>query len=105
VSRALDRIRKVAKERKKERFIALFHHISFELLEDAFFELKEDAAPGVDRLSWEDYEADLERNLEDLHDRIHRGAYRALPSRRGLHTQAGRTPAPARGCRFGGQEV
>ena len=82
MSQALDRIRKVAKERKKERFTALFHHITAELLEDAFFELKEDAAPGIDRLSWEDYEAELERNLEDLHDRVHRGAYRALPSRR-----------------------
>jgi RNA-directed DNA polymerase len=82
VSQALDRIRKVARERKKERFTALFHHISVELLEDAFFELKEDAAPGVDRLSWEDYEAELERRLADLHDRVHRGAYRALPSRR-----------------------
>jgi RNA-directed DNA polymerase len=82
VSQALDRIRKVARERKKEKFTALFHHISVELLGDAFCELKEDAAPGVDRLTWKDYEADLEGNLEDLHDRVQRGAYRALPSRR-----------------------
>ena len=82
VSQALERIRKVARERKQEKFTALFHHISIELLEDAFFELKENAAPGVDRLTWQDYEADLERNLTDLHDRVHRGAYRALPSRR-----------------------
>src|SRR6478752_133906 len=82
VSQALDRIRKVAKERKKEKITALFHHISSDLLEEAFYELKEDAAPGVDRLTWKDYEAKLERNLEDLHDRVHRGAYRALPSRR-----------------------
>src|ERR1700737_2186829 len=82
VSQALERIRKVAKERKKERFTALFHHISIELLEEAFYELKENAAPGVDRLTWKDYEAGLERKLEDLHDRVHRGAYRALPSRR-----------------------
>src|SRR5215813_8921673 len=82
VSQALDRIRKVAKERKKERFTALFHHISTDLLEEAFYELKENAAPGVDRLTWTAYEADLERKLEDLHDRIQRGAYRALPSRR-----------------------
>jgi RNA-directed DNA polymerase len=82
VSQALERIRKVAKERKKEKFTALFHHISIDLLEEAFFELKEDAAPGVDRLTWKDYEAELERNLEDLHDRVQRGAYRALPSRR-----------------------
>src|SRR5580700_10656915 len=82
VSQALERIRKVARERRKERFTALFHHISTDLLEEAFSELKEDAAPGVDRLTWKDYEADLERNLEDLHDRVQRGAYRALPSRR-----------------------
>jgi RNA-directed DNA polymerase len=82
VSQALERIRKVARERKKERFTALFHHLSIDLLEEAFFELKEDAAPGVDRLTWTDYEANLEQNLEDLHGRVHRGAYRALPSRR-----------------------
>jgi RNA-directed DNA polymerase len=50
VSQALERIREVARERKKERFTALFHHISIELLEQSFFELKEDAAPGVYRL-------------------------------------------------------
>src|SRR6266568_2619299 len=82
VSQALERIRKVARERKKERFTALFHHISIDLLERSFFELKEDAAPGVDRLTWKDYEADLEHKLEDLHDRVQRGAYRALPNRR-----------------------
>jgi RNA-directed DNA polymerase len=82
VSQALDRIRRVARERKKEKFTALFHHISIELLDEAFYELKENAAPGVDRLTWKDYEADLERSLEDLHDRVQRGAYRALPSRR-----------------------
>jgi RNA-directed DNA polymerase len=82
VSQALERIRRVAKERKKERFTALFPHITVELLEQSFFELKEDAAPGVDRLTWTDYEADLQRKLEKLHERVHRGAYRALPSRR-----------------------
>src|SRR5271166_333004 len=82
VSQALERIRKVAKQRKKEKFTALFHHISIDLLEEAFYELKENAAPGVDRLTWKDYEVELERNLEDLHDRVQRGAYRALPSRR-----------------------
>jgi RNA-directed DNA polymerase len=82
VSQVLERIRKVARERKKERFTTLFHHISIELLEEAFYQLKENAAPGVDRLTWRDYEAEIERNLEDLHDRVQRGAYRALPSRR-----------------------
>jgi RNA-directed DNA polymerase len=82
VSQALERIRKVTRERTKERFTALFHHISVDLLEEAFFELKKNAAPGVDRLTWKDYEADLECKLEDLHGRVQRGAYRALPSRR-----------------------
>jgi hypothetical protein len=76
------RIRKVARDRKKERFTALFRHLSIDLLEEVFYELKEDAAPGVDRLTWKNYEAELERKLEDLHSRLHRGAYRALPSRR-----------------------
>ena len=82
VTLALDRIREVARQRKKERFTALFHHISPSLLRMAFLALKRDAAPGVDGLTWRDYEADLERNLAELHERVHRGAYRALPSRR-----------------------
>src|SRR5438876_2962161 len=82
VSQALERIRQVARQRKKERFASLFHHISVELLRMAFFALKRDAAPGVDGLTWQDYEADLDRKIEDLHARVHRGAYRALPSRR-----------------------
>src|SRR5246127_1028727 len=82
VSQALERIRKVARERNKEKFTALLHHINIDLLEEAFFELKKNAAPGVDRLTWKDYEADLERNLKDLHAPVQRGAYRARPSRR-----------------------
>ena len=74
------------KGKEEERFTALFHHISIDLLEEAFYELKENAAPGVDRLRWTDYEADLERKLEDLHERVQRGAYRALPSRRAART-------------------
>jgi hypothetical protein len=60
VSEALERIRQVAKERKKERFTALFHHISIDLLDEAFFELKQDAAAGVDDLTWRDYRANLD---------------------------------------------
>jgi RNA-directed DNA polymerase len=82
VTQALERIRQAARQRKKERFTALLHHVDVELIGQAFSELKEDAAAGVDGLTWRDYERDLERNLEDLHARVHRGAYRALPSRR-----------------------
>src|SRR6266699_7226153 len=70
VSQALGRIRQAAKQRKKEKFTALFHHISVELLRLSFFELKKDAAPGVDGLAWQDYEADLDHNIEDLHARV-----------------------------------
>jgi RNA-directed DNA polymerase len=82
VSQALDRIRQAARQRKKERFTALFHHVTVDLLEDAFAELDEDAAAGADGLTWTEYAAHRERNLADLHARLHRGAYRALPSRR-----------------------
>src|SRR6202158_4017242 len=82
VSQALERIRQAARQRKKEKFTALFHHVSIDHLDKAFFELKENAARGVDGLTCRDYEQHLERNLEDLHARVHRGAYRALPSRR-----------------------
>ena len=82
VSQALERVRQAAKDRKKERFTALLHHVNIDLLWLSFYELKRSAAPGVDGLRWEDYEADLESNLADLHHRVHRGVYRALPSRR-----------------------
>src|SRR6202048_2912654 len=82
VSQALDRIRRIARTRKQEKFTALLHHISVELLEEAFLELKMKAAAGVDGLTWDAYEADFDRRIEDLHARVHSGAYRALPSRR-----------------------
>jgi RNA-directed DNA polymerase len=82
VTQALERIRQAAKQRKKEKFTTLFHHISVALLRLSFFALKKDAAPGVDGLTWQDYEADLDRKLADLHARVQGGAYRPLPSRR-----------------------
>ncbi len=82
VSQALERIRQAAKERKKEKFTTLYHHLSFDLLEVAFFDLKKQAAAGVDGLTWQDYEANLGPRLADLHARVQRGAYRALPARR-----------------------
>jgi RNA-directed DNA polymerase len=82
VLQALERIRNAARQRKEERFTSLTHHISIAMLRMAFFALRRDAAPGVDGLTWQTYEADLDLNLTDLHSRVHRGAYRALPSRR-----------------------
>ncbi|MGY4287774.1 retron-type reverse transcriptase [Bradyrhizobium sp. LM2.7] len=82
MTQALERIRRTARERKKERFTALLHHIDPDLLEAEFFALKKHAAPGTDGVTWRDYEQDLKANLEDLHARVHRGAYRPQPSRR-----------------------
>ena len=82
VFQGLDRVRQAAKAKKKEKFTALLHHVDVELLGAAFSWLKRDAAPGIDGVTWKDYEQNLEANLIDLHARVHRGAYRALPSRR-----------------------
>ncbi len=82
VSQALDRVRKAARERKKEKFTALLHHIDPATLEAAFYALKRAAAPGVDGMTWKTYEQDLDLRIKDLHSRVHSGAYRALPSRR-----------------------
>jgi group II intron reverse transcriptase/maturase len=82
VPSALDRVRTVAKRNKDERFSALLHHVTIERLRDAFLAINRDASPGVDGVTWKHYEANLESNLKDLHSRVHRGAYRAKPSRR-----------------------
>jgi retron-type reverse transcriptase len=82
VSQGLERVREVAKQDKKERFTALLHHVTVDLLKEAFFWLKREAAPGVDGQTWQGYKQNLEANLADLHRRIHQGTYRALPSKR-----------------------
>ena len=99
MSQALDRIRQVARQRKKEKFTALLHHISPEHLEAAFFELKENAAPGVDGLTWRAYEEGLDSNIAGpaLTAPSRSVSSAAVPAR--LHTQAGRSAAPTRGCR------
>src|SRR6202521_4680676 len=82
MSQGLNGVRQVAKERKQERFTALLHHLTVDLLRDSFFALKRKAAPGVDGVTWREYETGLEDRLEDLHGRVHRGAYEAQPSKR-----------------------
>jgi retron-type reverse transcriptase len=78
----LERVRDAARQRKKEKFSALLHHVTVDLLRDEFMALKRRAAPGVDGVTWSDYEVGLEGNLQDLHARVHRGTYRARPVRR-----------------------
>ena len=88
VSQALERIRQAARERRTERFTALLHHISPELLAEAFDELKEDAAAGVDGLTWRTYEADLERNLADLQAETTKRTHCAPGDRQGVEGES-----------------
>jgi len=82
MSQGLDGVRKAAKERRQEQFSALLHHLSVGLLRDSFYALQRQASPGVDGVTWQEYETGLEDRLVDLHSRAHRGTYRAQPSRR-----------------------
>ena len=95
VFHGLDRVRQAAKARKKERFTALLHHVTVDLLKDAYSWLKREAAPGVDGRTWQSYKQNLEANLVELHSRIHRGTYRVLPSRRRFHSKTGWATTPA----------
>jgi RNA-directed DNA polymerase len=82
VSQGLAGVRQAARERKKEKFTALLHHVTEALLCDSFYLLKREAATGVDGVTWKEYETGLAERLRDLHGRVHGGAYRAQPSRR-----------------------
>src|ERR1700730_917550 len=75
-------VRKAARDNKEMKFTALLHHLTVELLRESFYSLKRKAAPGVDGVTWQEYEVGIEDRLTDLHGRVHRGAYRAMPSRR-----------------------
>ena len=82
VSQGLGGVRRTANERRQEKFTALLHHLSVDLLRESFYALQRKAAPGVDGVTWREYETGLEGRLVDLHSRVHRGTYRAQPSRR-----------------------
>jgi len=81
-SKGLQGVREAAQRDKGLRFTTLLHHVNEKRLLDSFYLLKKQAAPGVDRVTWSEYEEGVEARITDLHDRIHRGAYRAQPSRR-----------------------
>jgi len=81
-SSGLERVRERARKDGKLKFTALLHHVTVELLRESYYSLQRQAAPGVDGVTWEEYGRDLEGRLTNLHGRIHRGAYRAQPSRR-----------------------
>ena len=82
VSQGVGGVREAARRDKQQKFTALLHHVTTELLRDSYYSLKRKAAPGVDGVTWEQYGEGLEERVKNLHDRVHRGAYRAQPSRR-----------------------
>lgn len=82
VSLGLGGVREAARKDRKQRFTALLHHVNEERLRESYYSLKKQAAPGVDGMTWQQYGEGLEGRLKDLHGRIHRGAYRAQPSKR-----------------------
>src|SRR6202011_3201287 len=82
VSQGLEGVWKAARENKEMKFTSLLHHVTVDLLRESFGSLKRKAAPGVDGVTWQEYESGLEDRITDLHSRVHRGAYRAQPSRR-----------------------
>jgi len=94
VSQGLAGVRKAAKEGKERKFTALLHHLTVDLLRESFYALKRKAAPGVDGVRWQEYEAGLEDRVTDLHSRVHRGAFRVKPSRRAYILKADGRPRP-----------
>jgi retron-type reverse transcriptase len=81
-SQGLHGVREAARKDRTLKFTALLHHIDEDCLREAFFNLKKTAAVGVDEVTWHEYEQNLEQRIADLHGRVHRGAYRAKPSKR-----------------------
>ena len=81
-SNGLVAVRQTARQSKSVRFTALLHHITVDLLKRSYLSLERDSAPGIDGVTWQAYGEGLEAKLTDLHDRIHKGRYRARPARR-----------------------
>ena len=75
-------VREKARKDKRVRFTTLLHHVNIDRLRESFFDLKKQAGPGIDGVTWKEYGSNLNERLADLHDRVHRGSYRAQPSKR-----------------------
>lgn len=93
-SNGLAAVRQAARQSKSVRFTALLHHITTDLLKRSYLALARDAAPGIDGVTWQAYGETLEGNLKDLHERVHRGSYRARPARRTYIPKADGTERP-----------
>lgn len=78
----LPAVRQAARQDRRVKFTSLLHHVTVELLHESFYNLKRDAASGVDGILWREYEQDLLAKLKALHGKVHSGRYRAKPVRR-----------------------
>lgn len=102
VTQALDRVREAARLRKKERFTALLHHVNVDTLRAAFYALQRKAAPGVDGITWQDYEAEA-----PAQGSARTGSQGSVPTATvspDVHTEGGWKAAAAGDCRSGGQD-
>src|SRR5262249_21295066 len=97
-SSRLDAVRQAAREDKKVQFTALLHHISVGLLKQSYIALKHDAAPGIDGVTWQTYGENLVEKLKALHERIHKGSYRARPAKRTYIPKADGAQRPLSVC-------
>jgi retron-type reverse transcriptase len=82
VSFGLDGVRRRAESDRSVIFTSLLHHVTATLLRESYYQLKKDAAAGVDEATWREYYVDHWNRIGDLRERIHKGSYRAQPSRR-----------------------
>jgi group II intron reverse transcriptase/maturase len=87
-------VRQVARRSKSVRFTALLHHITSDLLKQSYLALERDAAPGIDGVTWQAYGENLDSKLKDLHERIHKGSYRARPAKRSYIPKADGSKRP-----------
>lgn len=90
----LYRVRQKAQKGKEERFTALLHHVTPELLRESFLQLKREAAAGVDKVTWGEYRKNIVELIPDLHERVHKGSYRARPVRRTYIEKSGGRKRP-----------
>ncbi len=93
-SNGLTAVRQAARQSRDVRFTALLHHINIDLLKQSYLALKHDAAPGTDGVTWQCYGENLEEKLKDLHERVHRGSYRARPAKRSYIPKADGSQRP-----------
>ena len=95
-------VREVAGKDKRLQFTALFHHVTVPLLLDSFYGLKRDAAPGVDGMTWKDYETDLDKRAGGFAWSNPSGHVSSATFQESLHTESGWTTTATGHCRPGG---